>query len=110
LIYPLTASRIGKEHVIIRLLPCLNIPSDSGSRIPHIEAPLRMTNAGQHSNAGTATGKPPGALSPVSGTDFSHYFGADPRIGLEKHTNGKDADHLPGSAIPLSETMTWTSA
>jgi hypothetical protein len=64
--------------------------------------------AGQYSNTGTATGKPPGALPPVSGNDLRHYFGADPRIGLEKHTNGKDADHLPGPAILLSETVTWT--
>jgi hypothetical protein len=67
-----------------------------------------VTNAGQYCNTGTATGNPPGALSPVAGNDLGHYLGADPRIGLEKHTNGKDADHLPGPAVLLSETEPWT--
>jgi uncharacterized repeat protein (TIGR01451 family) len=64
--------------------------------------------AGHYSNTGTATGKPPGALSPVSDSDLSHYFGADPRVGLQKHTNGKDADQLPGPAILVGDTVTWT--
>jgi hypothetical protein len=63
--------------------------------------------AGQYANIGTATGTPPGGLDNVSDTDHSHYFGAQPSIHIEKHTNGLDADASPGPYIPEGSTVTW---
>ena len=64
-------------------------------------------SAGQYANIGTATGTPPGGLDNVSDTDHSHYFGAQPSIHIEKHTNGLDADASPGPYVPEGSTVTW---
>jgi uncharacterized repeat protein (TIGR01451 family) len=44
----------------------------------------------------------------VEASDTSHYFGADPEIDLEKHTNGQDADSPPGPAVIEGEAISWT--
>jgi hypothetical protein len=62
---------------------------------------------GQYQNQGMVTGTPP--VGPdVSDSDTSHYFGADPAIDLEKHTNGQDADEAPGPYILAGEALIWT--
>jgi hypothetical protein len=63
---------------------------------------------GPYTNTGTVTGTPPGGLMPVSVSDPSHYFGAEPSIDLEKYTLGQDADTPPGPSILVSDTVTWT--
>ncbi|MGD8586005.1 MAG: hypothetical protein PVJ75_11690, partial [Chloroflexota bacterium] len=63
---------------------------------------------GQYSNLGLAEGTPPGGLAPVSATDPSHYYGAEPALDLEKWTNGQDADSGPGPFILVGERVTWT--
>ena len=40
--------------------------------------------------------------------DASHYFGEDPRIDLEKHTEGYDADDPTGPSLPVGSTVHWT--
>ena len=62
--------------------------------------------AGQYANIGTATGTPP-VGPPVDDTDPSHYFGADPAISIEKHTNGQDADNPTGPIIPVGDAVLW---
>ena len=46
--------------------------------------------------------------APVTDTDPSHYFGADPQIHIEKATNGQDADDPPGPPIVVGGDVTWT--
>jgi hypothetical protein len=62
---------------------------------------------GQYSNLGLVNGQPPEGDA-VSATDASHYFGINPRIELEKHTNGVDADESPGPEVLASSPITWT--
>jgi large repetitive protein len=63
--------------------------------------------AGQYANTATATGTPP--VGPdVTDTDDSHYHGTDPRIVVEKATNGQDADTAPGPYVPVGDPVTWT--
>lgn len=63
--------------------------------------------AGQYSNIGTVTANPPGPLPPVTNSDPSHYFGANPSIQLVKKTNGQDANEPPGQYIPAGEQVTY---
>jgi hypothetical protein len=65
---------------------------------------------GGYSNRGTVTGTPPAGLAHVSDWDDSHYFGADPSIDIEKHTNKQDADAAPGPYILVGNPITWTYA
>lgn len=65
--------------------------------------------AGQYANLGTVTASlPTGGM--VVAADPSHYFGAqpEPAIGLQKATNGVDADFPPGPSIPVGGPVTWT--
>jgi len=57
----------------------------------------------QYTNLATIYGKPPGNLFPFYDTDPSHYFGADPKIAIEKTTNGRD-----GAFVLVGEPVTWT--
>ncbi len=43
----------------------------------------------------------------VTNDDPSHYFGANPKIDLEKYTNGKDSDTAPGEKIDAGKSVTW---
>jgi uncharacterized repeat protein (TIGR01451 family) len=63
--------------------------------------------AGQYSNVGTATDTVCGP--PVQDSDPSHYYGIhDPKIGIEKATNGHDADSAPGPYVIAGDPVTWT--
>jgi uncharacterized repeat protein (TIGR01451 family) len=64
--------------------------------------------AGQYSNTATATGQPPGSLSPVQVSDTSHYFGATPALTIDKQTNGQDAGTVPGVYVLVGSTVNWT--
>lgn len=63
--------------------------------------------AGQYSNVGAVTAKPP-CGDPVRAEDVSHYFGQSPGITLEKLTNGQDADTAPGPTLVVGSTVLWT--
>ncbi len=52
-----------------------------------------------------ATGDP---LPPEEDDDPSHYFGADPGLGVQKATNGADADFPTGPAVAVGDPVTWT--
>ena len=62
---------------------------------------------GQYANLATVTGID-GAAQTVSDTDPSHYFGYLLQIGIEKATNGEDADTPPGPSVPVGDPVTWT--
>jgi uncharacterized repeat protein (TIGR01451 family) len=68
---------------------------------------------GQYRNVGTATGTPPTG-APVEDSDPSHYHGEErfvppePRIAIEKATNGEDADEGPGPTLVAGDPVTWT--
>lgn len=61
--------------------------------------------AGQYTNVGTAT-----ATLPLGGTvtasDTSFYFGGE--LGIQKFTNGVDADVPTGPSISVGDTVNWT--
>ena len=44
----------------------------------------------------------------MEASDPSHYFGSQPEISLEKHTNGEDADLPPGPSLLTGQAVTWT--
>jgi hypothetical protein len=67
-----------------------------------------VVEAGHYGNTGLVRGTPPGELQTVADVDESHYFGADPGIVLEKHTNGEDADEPPGPSLVVGQPVTWT--
>ena len=46
--------------------------------------------------------------SPISDTDDSHYYGANPGIQIVKATNGQNSDNAPGEEIPIGDPITWT--
>ncbi|MBX3014167.1 MAG: hypothetical protein KF832_21780 [Caldilineaceae bacterium] len=66
-----------------------------------------IATPGQYANWGSVIGIPP-AGSPVTSTDPSHYFGAEPAIVIKKATNGEDADTPTGPLIPVGGAVTWT--
>jgi plastocyanin len=84
-----------------------SIPS-LGSGTSQSCAHLGTAAAGQYANQGKATGTPPGGLANISASDPSHYFGADPQIGLQKLTNDQDADVAPGPYILVGDLVSWT--
>ncbi|MBV2262560.1 MAG: carboxypeptidase regulatory-like domain-containing protein, partial [Thauera sp.] len=70
----------------------------------------REVTAGQYVNLGTVTGTPvDGNGHPIPGLprqtdmDPSHHFGADPRISIDKVTNGTD-----GGTYAVGSPITWT--
>ncbi|NJM42702.1 MAG: hypothetical protein HC853_19180, partial [Anaerolineae bacterium] len=96
-----------------------------------------VATSGQYTNTGLITGTPvlppgtpitpelpgfppvPPPTSPITSTNLSHYFGANPSLVLKKYTNGYDADALPLSCngvptfnnqacMPLGSAITWT--
>jgi hypothetical protein len=65
-----------------------------------------------YANLGTATGETASGES-VSDEDTSHYqgpscVGGEPKIDIEKSTNGQDADQAPGPSIEQGNAVTWT--
>jgi hypothetical protein len=65
--------------------------------------------AGQYSNKATAMATAPGEAQ-VSDSDWSHYYGSDPAIALEKRTNGRDADEALGLFVRVGKGVTWSYA
>jgi hypothetical protein len=64
--------------------------------------------AGQYSNLATVAGRSSPGQEVVTDTDLSHYFGSEPQIGVQKRTNGHDADEPPGPRIVAGLPVTWT--
>ncbi|UFH59182.1 DUF7507 domain-containing protein [Sulfurovum mangrovi] len=64
--------------------------------------------AGQYSNTGSVTANSVNTGQQVSDSDLSHYYGAAPAIGIEKSTNGVDADTVTGPFILVGNSVTWT--
>jgi hypothetical protein len=62
---------------------------------------------GQYKNIGTVTAETELGAQ-VSASDPSHYFGVVASIDIEKSTNGKDADTLPGPSIVAGGEVKWT--
>jgi len=69
-----------------------------------------VAEEGQYHNVGIVQGNTPDSRQ-VTDEDHSHYLGIspdEPRIDLEKFTNGENADEAPGPEIVVGETVTWT--
>lgn len=62
---------------------------------------------GQYHNVGTVTGTPPSG-APVTASDPAYYYGYDPKIHIQKLTNGEDANTEPGPKIQVGSTVLWT--
>ncbi|HEX6899698.1 MAG TPA: hypothetical protein VF789_08295 [Thermoanaerobaculia bacterium] len=64
--------------------------------------------AGQYANVGTVTAEMLDSTE-VSDSDPSHYFGQTViAVGIEKRTNGFDADVPPGPIVPVGSAVAWT--
>ncbi len=63
--------------------------------------------AGQYTNIGTATGKPPVGVN-VTATNPDNYFGQAASISIVKKTNGTDNNVAPGPTVTVGSTVTWT--
>ena len=66
-----------------------------------------VVQAGPYANMGTVTATPSGG-DEVSDSDFSHYFGGNVGVDIEKATNGEDADAAPGPTLNVGDPVTWT--
>jgi uncharacterized repeat protein (TIGR01451 family) len=64
-----------------------------------------IAEAEQYTNVGTATAMLP-AGSIVSVSDASYYFGTI--VGIEKQTNGVDADTPSGPSLNVGDAVNWT--
>lgn len=64
--------------------------------------------AGQYANVGTVMAEMPDGTV-VSDSDASHYFGqTTATVGIEKRTNGFDADVPPGPILAVGSAVAWT--
>ena len=78
-------------------------PGDSMTCYVHGEA-----TAGQYKNVGSVVAKTADGTY-VDDSDPSHYFGeGEPRIQIEKSTNGHDADEPPGPVLTVGDPVEWT--
>lgn len=66
-----------------------------------------VAEAGLYKNIGTVTAETELGAK-VSASDPSHYYGVVASIDIEKSTNGKDADTLPGPSIVAGGEVQWT--
>ena len=73
-----------------------------------------VTGGNPYENIATATGQPVDGNgtdfgNPVTDSDPSHYFNSPdrPSIGVEKSTNGEDADEVTGPNIVVGDPVTW---
>ncbi|MFJ9314307.1 SdrD B-like domain-containing protein [Pimelobacter simplex] len=73
--------------------------------------------AGPYENTGKVTGTGPGTVgvdgqqvpgAEVEDTNLSHYFGAEPRVGIVKSTNGRHVTEPAGLRVTPGSTVTWT--
>jgi hypothetical protein len=63
--------------------------------------------AGQYENVGLALGSA-ACGEPVQAMDPAHYYGRTPGIGIQKLTNGEDADTPPGPSLQVGSDVLWT--
>ena len=63
--------------------------------------------AGQYTNLGTVTGKPP-VGNDVTDSNPDNYFGQAAAISIVKKTNGTNNDVAPGPTLAVGSTVTWT--
>ena len=66
-----------------------------------------IATEGQYENTGTVVGFDP-TRTAVTDDDPSHYFGIDPRVDIEKFTNGQDADQPTGPNVAVGGDVRWT--
>ena len=66
-----------------------------------------VAGSGQYMNRGTVAADDI-LGDPLTDSDDSHYFGADPQVTIEKSTNGVDADTPTGPVIAVGDPVTWT--
>lgn len=64
-----------------------------------------IVEVGQYSNTATVSGND--GEGTIEDSDPSHYYGVNPKLNLEKTTNGQDADAPPGPAIQVGEEVNW---
>lgn len=73
--------------------------------------------AGQYANLGSVTAVAPQTFDasgepvppvPVADEDWSHYFGANAEVDIEKHTNTHDADEPAGPLVAVDGAVRWT--
>jgi hypothetical protein len=76
--------------------------------------------SGQYANLGSVVARGPLAVDgngdplppeqqdpPVDDEDWSHYFGMEPAVDIEKLTNGEDADQPTGPQVPVGGAVRW---
>ncbi len=72
-----------------------------------------IAKAGAYENKATVTGKCDNNASGCSNNgvvindDPSHYYGIEPKIDIEKYTNGKDSDTAPGEKLIVGSKVIW---
>ena len=78
---------------------------------------MGVATLGQYANMGTVVGTAPATTDVNGGTvagavvtdnDPSHYFGVQPRVDIEKATNGQDADDPTGPLVRVGDEVRWT--
>lgn len=119
---PLTDVAVTDDRVDAAAIDCDGTGSDvvTGPLAPDASFACVATGtaaAGQYENTGTVTATAPpttdvdGVITPtppVTDSDASHYLGVAPAVGIEKSTNGQDADSAPGPLVAVGEGVRWT--
>ena len=100
---PLTGVVVTDDQGLVVSCPGPNLAP--GASMTCTAAPSTAT-AGPYANVGTVTGTTPSG-STVTDADSSHYFGATKSIGVEKATNGEDADVPTGPLVPVGDPVSW---
>jgi len=65
-----------------------------------------VATAGAYTNTATVVGVDPSG-SGVNDADPSNYFGGLGALGIEKSTNGSDADNIPGPTLLVGSEVVW---
>ena len=63
--------------------------------------------AGQYTNLGSVTGKPPVGDN-VTASDPDNYYGSSPAISIVKKTNDTNNNTAPGLYVPTGNNVTWS--
>lgn len=67
-----------------------------------------IATPGQYSNVGHVVGQNPQNDDEVVDSDPTNHFGVLATVGVEKMTNGEQADTPPGPGLPVGTTATFT--